>query len=139
LYFSTNKQEVLTPLLAEIRKTLSREKHPFLTINEQKTLFSSRKRRKVVTGLVLTPEGSVSVGQPRIRYVRSLVFQSLQGRLSPEQTASLRGMLAYIQSVDPGVLARMRAKFSQKFPPDAVASILPADGVSTASPAPSSR
>jgi RNA-directed DNA polymerase len=138
LYFSTNKQETLSPLLAEIRKMLSREKHPSLTVNEQKTAFSSRKRRKVVTGLVLTPEGAVSVGRDKIRHVRSLVFQGMQGKLSPEEMASLRGMLSYIQSVDSDVVERMRAKFTKKFSGHLVTSILPADKSDISSEGPSS-
>jgi retron-type reverse transcriptase len=126
VYFSTNHRDVLAPLLEELREKLKHQKYPTLTINDQKTVFTSRKRKKIVTGLVVTPEGSLSLGRQKIRHLRSLVFRSIQGGLPPEQANYLRGMLAYARSVEPELIDRLRQKFHKKFGLDAIAPLLSA-------------
>jgi RNA-directed DNA polymerase len=124
VYFSTNHRDVLAPLLEEVRKKLKLQKHPALIINEQKTVFTSRKRRKTITGLVVTPDGSVSLGRQKIRHLKSMVFRSIRGELSPEEENYLRGMLAYVRSVEPKLIERLREKFRKKYGADKVASLL---------------
>lgn len=129
LYFSTSKPDVLAPLLKDLRKTLKQQKHPRLVINDPKTVFASRKRRKVVTGLVVTPEGNVSLGRQKIRHLRSLVFRSIQGPLPISEMNYLRGMLAYARSIDPQLIERLRDKFRKKFGLDVIALLLGDDSV----------
>jgi len=126
LYFSTNQRNVLSPLLEKLREELRRQRHPTLIINEQKTVFTSRKRRKIVTGLVVTPDGSLSLGRQKIRHLRSLVFRSFQGEMSPEMEKYLKGMLAYARSIEPDLIDRLREKFQKKYGVDVIARLLSA-------------
>jgi len=111
LYFSTNEGNVLERVLNDLKADLGQRPYPVLRINEEKTVFTSRKRRRLVTGLVLTPAGTISLGRHRKRVIKSLVYRNSQGRLQPEQVASLKGMLAYAQSVEPSFIERLRRKY----------------------------
>jgi RNA-directed DNA polymerase len=111
LFFSTSQPNILQDVLTELRRNLARRRSPSLRINEDKTAFSSRKRKRLVTGLVLTPTGEVSLGRHRKRFIKSLVFRSTQHQLRPEELASLRGMLSYVKSVEPSFIERLRNKY----------------------------
>ena len=60
--------QIITPILASLE-------YPKLKINDAKTIFSSKKNNRHVTGLVLTNENKVSLGRERKRYIRSLVYK----------------------------------------------------------------
>ena len=111
LYFSTNDHGVLEGLLADLRRYITDRASPVLRINERKTVFTSRKRRRLVTGLVLTPTGAVSLGRHRKRFIKSLVFKNSTESLTPEQRLSLMGLLAYAQSIEPAFIDSLRNKY----------------------------
>jgi RNA-directed DNA polymerase len=111
LYFSTNRPNILAPLLADLRADLRQRKSPVLQINDQKTVFTSRKRRKLVTGVVITPQGDLSLGRKRKRYIRSLLFRLSQGKLSAEQQNYLRGFISYAKSVEPSFIVSLERKY----------------------------
>jgi RNA-directed DNA polymerase len=71
----------------------------------------SKKRSRRVTGLVLSNEGRVSLGRDQKRTIRAAVHHFLMGRLDKEQSSWLRGMLAFVNSVEPEYLDRLRAKY----------------------------
>ena len=111
LYFSTNSRDILGPLFADLRQDLQHRQSPRLRINEAKTVFTSRKRRKLVTGLVITPTGEVSLGRARKRFIKSLTFRNSRAQLSPEMAQSLYGTLAYARSVEPSFVDALRRKY----------------------------
>jgi len=111
LYFSTNRPNVLSTILTELQADLASRESPRLTINNVKTAFTSRKRRRLVTGLVLTSDRHVSIGRAAKRRVRSLIFQHGRGGLKSEEAASLRGLISYVRSVDLPFIAALQRKF----------------------------
>jgi RNA-directed DNA polymerase len=111
LYFSTNERGVLEVALADLKRDLRQRHSPVLQINEEKTVFTSRKRRKLVTGLVLTPEGTVSLGRKKKRFLRALIHRKAQGQLPDADLSFLRGSLAYARSVEPEFLERLLRKY----------------------------
>jgi RNA-directed DNA polymerase len=102
-------------LLAEAEKMVAalceRMQSPHLTLNHAKTVRVSKKRARRVTGLVLANDGQVSLGRDLKREIRATVHHFLTGKLSKEETLRLRGMLAYVKSVEPNFLNRLRAKY----------------------------
>jgi RNA-directed DNA polymerase len=74
LYFSTSQPNVLESIFAALKVDLAGRK-PAFTINAQKTVFTSRKRKRLVTGLVLTSDRSISLGRQRKRFIKSLSVQ----------------------------------------------------------------
>lgn len=111
LYFSTNHPKVLEGLLGELRQYLGALNSPALLINQQKTAFSSRKRRRLAAGLVLTSDRRISVGRQKKRMIKSLVWKLKNGALQRGQVASLRGWISYLRSVEPMFVLALQRKY----------------------------
>ena len=111
LFFSTNTPNLLTDVLQLIRSDLRDRKSPHLALNQHKTVFTSKKRRRLITGLVLTSDGRLSVGRAKKRSIRTLIYLYSKGKLDPGQVSYLRGYLAFLYSIEPDFLARIRIKF----------------------------
>lgn len=127
IYCSSNTANVLAPLLERIRADVAKLTTPRLTINNAKTAFTSRKRRRLVTGLVLTPERRVSLGRQRKRYIRSLVFRYKTEKLGGSERAYLRGFISYAQSVDAAFVANLTRKYGRPII-DAIRRVSPPKG-----------
>lgn len=100
LALSTNHPNVLSDALAEIRAICMDLKYPRLTINEEKTVFTSKKHNRTLTGLVLANDGKVSIGRDKKREIRALAKNYEQGNLDPERAAYLSGILSFTLSID---------------------------------------
>ena len=111
LFLSTNKPNRLTGLFELISKDLSQRQFPKLAINQRKTVFTSRKRRRVVTGLTLTSDGNVSIGRAKKRRIRSMIYRYTKGQLSVEDISFLRGYIAFVNGVEPDFNRRLGEKF----------------------------
>ncbi len=111
LYFSTNRPNVLHPLLQQIEVYLASMRSPRLSLNDAKTEFASKKRKCVVTGLILTPSKKISIGRKKKRAVKSMVFRFQQGALEANRHTYLQGYLSFIGSVEPTFLDSLRRKF----------------------------
>jgi len=109
--FSTDQRNALTDMLVRLRADIARRESPRLRLNEDKTVFTSRKRLRLITGLVLTPTKRISVGRARKRKVKSMVFRFTRGLLSDREKVSLRGIVSYIRSVEPSFIDALRQKY----------------------------
>ena len=114
IYFSTNRPSILRKLLSDLKEDLLERQSPGLTLNNSKTIFSSRKRKRVVTGLVVTPDRQLSLGRERKRAIRTQIFLYSQDRLSPEQAKSLQGFLSFARAVEPIFITRLRGKYGNE-------------------------
>lgn len=70
-----------------------------------------RKAKRVVTGLVLTPDRLISLGRDRKRAIRTKVYLYQIGKLSVEETTSSKGLLAFANDVEPRFISALRHKF----------------------------
>ena len=91
-----------------VKGLLSDLQYPRLTLNAAKTVRASRAGKRVVTGLVLTPEGTVSIGRDRKRQIRAMYHQSLSKELSEKEAQRLSGLLAFAESIEPGFCQRLK-------------------------------
>jgi RNA-directed DNA polymerase len=114
LAFSTNRPNVLAEILEIVKKALVEQASPRLRINFDKTIFASRKRRRVVTGLILTPEKKVSIGRDKKREIKALCYQFGKGSLSVDAASYLRGYLSYVNSVEPAFIESLRDKYGSE-------------------------
>lgn len=114
LTFSTNRSDVLETCEKEVGRVLKKIKYPKLTINEQKTVFSSKKTMRRVTGLILSSEGKVSLGRDKKRLLRSQIHYFQKRKLSAIEAETLRGHLAYAHAVEPSFLERMKRCYGDK-------------------------
>lgn len=100
LAFSTSQANVLEDVTGFVSGLCLTLRYPRLTLNSDKTVFTSKKYRRQLTGLILSNDGRVSLGREKKRLIRSMANRYGKGELSPEQQANLRGWLAFAMSVD---------------------------------------
>lgn len=107
LAFSTDTPGVLQDIEKTVRGLLELLPYPRLRINKTKTINVSRRHRRTLVGLVLTPTGAISLGRDRKRSIRAAVHAFARGTLSSEEVRSLQGMLAFVMSSEPTYLDRL--------------------------------
>jgi hypothetical protein len=111
LFFSCGEPNVLQEVPAMIERRLGLMDRSRLRLNAGKTIHSSKKGRRVVTGLRLTSEDRVSLGREFKRSLRTKVHLATQGSLPPTEIGTLRGLLAFAKDVEPDLLIRLRVKY----------------------------
>lgn len=110
LFFSCGVPGVLSLAEERIKRVIAGLAVPAgLRVNEEKTRHRSRKGKQVVTGVVLTSQGGLSVGRDLKRVLRAQVHQLPS--LSNEERSKLAGMLAYVHSVEPDFVSRLRSRY----------------------------
>lgn len=95
----------------EIRSIVESQKNPRLTFNEKKRGIYGPGQRRMVTGLVITPNGKISIGRDRKRLITAMVHSVKTGIASGEQILKTKGYLAFAISAEPGFVERMRNKY----------------------------
>ena len=99
LAFSSNTPNVLCKVVQYVEDF--KLDYPIkLTINHDKTVFTSRKFNRTLTGLVLSNDGKVSIGREKKRRLRAMAHQAKLGLLSDKKIEQLRGHIAFLKSVD---------------------------------------
>lgn len=111
LYFSSNTPNLMSSTYEMIEKALSTLHSPQLSINKKKTYNTSKRHKKLVTGLVITPQNSVSIGREKKREIKSLVNSFIYGTLPLEKLARLKGMLSFVYSVEPQFIGSLVQKY----------------------------
>ncbi len=94
LYFSTDQPRVLSGVLDRVRTDLGPRLSPKLTINDTKTVFTSRKRRRLITGLILTADKRVSL-PPLLSTHKIARLQALVLRVVRRTAKVPSGVIAY--------------------------------------------
>jgi len=85
--------------------------YPGLTINPDKTVFSSKKHNRHVTGITITNEGKASIGHKKKREIKSMTYQVGSGETSPVELRKLKGLLAFVRSVEPEFYDKLKTKY----------------------------
>jgi len=111
LVFSTDHKNTSKSFLVGLRKIIAETENPRLELNEQKTLYMSRNCRRAVTGLIIGPDGSLSIGRKRKRYIRKLLQDYRNEKLSEKEVHHLQGHLAFILDVEPDFFSRLCLKY----------------------------
>jgi RNA-directed DNA polymerase len=111
LYFSSSQSGALYHLCKETERVIAETVSPKLIINRKKTYHGSRKRRMVVTGLRITPDAKVSVGRDLKRKIRVFAHKARNKTLGKQELGWLRGMLAYVSSIEPDYVKRISARY----------------------------
>ncbi len=108
LAFSTTQPNVLSGVANLVAKVVDKLEYPTLRINVKKTVHASRASRRVVTGIVITPEGELSVGRDRKRLIRSMWHRASLGLLSVDEVDKLNGLVNFVESIEPGYINKLR-------------------------------
>ncbi len=111
LTFSAKRAGNLSCVEQTLRKKLKEMATPRLRLNEEKTVLVTKKFRRVVTGLVLSDSGAVSLGRERKREIRAMVHHYISGKIAEEEIAKLSGILAFVNAVEPVYLEHLMDKY----------------------------
>jgi hypothetical protein len=106
----TNRGIVLQKVLDKLNEL----PFPRLEINNKKTVFGSKAHRRMVTGLIISNDGEVSLGRERKRNIRAQIHRFITGKLSDKEQVKLRGMLAFSRNIEPNFIRRMEKKYGHK-------------------------
>jgi RNA-directed DNA polymerase len=113
LYFSTSYPNVLESLELEVSEIVSTCDLPgYLQVNRTKTRHLSKKRRRTVTGLVISSTGQVTIGRKRKRYIRAQIHRF--GTLEAHQQRSLAGLLAFARDIEPEFINALILKYGHQ-------------------------
>lgn len=113
LYFSTNESNQLS----EILKYIQNYTFPFtlkLKINPQKNIFTSKKHKRLITGLTITTEGEVSVGRKKKSYIKSLIYKYKNNDIKTAELEYVKGYLSFLMSIEPEYIKLLKNKYSEK-------------------------
>lgn len=108
LALSTNDSKQLDAALATVKSICKTIIYPRLTINDEKTVFTSKKYNRTLTGLVLTNNGEVSLGREKKRLIRAMAHRYKENKLDTEDVQKLKGLLAFAVSIEPNFLSSIR-------------------------------
>jgi len=94
-----------------LKAKLARNAGLRLSFNEKKRGLYGPGELRMVTGLVLTPEGDVSIGRMRKREIHSLVHKFSLGNQDYSETLRAKGLVAFSMSAEPGFLQSLEQKY----------------------------
>lgn len=106
IFVSARSVSDVLALEANVRQGL--KKHaPFLQVNEPKVRRFSRRSRVRICGVNISSTRDISVGRDTKKLLRAKLDWAIKGRLDEVQLRSLQGWLAYMDSIEPGYVARL--------------------------------
>ena len=114
LTFSSSERNVLEKFPEIVLKLLNNLEYPKLKINKAKTVFASKAGNRTVTGITLNSDGELSVGRDRKRLVGAMYHRYRLGSLSEKDVQRLFGLLAFVDSIEPGFSAKLKRKHDSK-------------------------
>lgn len=111
---SANDAEALMRFESICRRVVSKMTSPRLSFNEEKRGMYFSGQRRMVTGLVLTPTSSVSIGRERKREISALFHRANLGQLDADKVARLKGLVGFCLANEPEFISRMRSKYGNR-------------------------
>lgn len=111
LTFSAPRTGFLQGVQSIVAKTIREIKSPSLVINGDKTRFVTTKFGRHVTGLTISLDGRVTAGQFRKRQIRAGIHNFGKGELDEAATVRLSGLIAFVNSVEPGFIQRLKDRY----------------------------
>lgn len=114
LFVSARGPNALEGISAEIENISRNYEHVFLRINRRKTAYLSRRYKRSITGLVITPDHKVSIGRARKREIKSMVYNFLNGDLEGEDLSRLRGLVAFAMDAENSFFQSLRNKYGEE-------------------------
>ncbi|HEM6892050.1 MULTISPECIES: retron St85 family RNA-directed DNA polymerase [Providencia] len=111
LTFSTTKKGILFDIPKIVREILNEVNLKSIKINHEKTIFSSKKFNRHVTGITITNDGGLSLGREKKRILRSKIHHYICGVLPDVEILKLRGELGYAKFIEPSFFKAMVNKY----------------------------
>ncbi|MFN3935271.1 MAG: retron St85 family RNA-directed DNA polymerase [Parvibaculum sp.] len=100
IFISSFGPDRLSGMMDVVSGLIRQHRFVNLRIAEKKTAELSRKYRRSITGLVVTPDRRVSLGRERKRKIKSLVHRYREGQLPVDQIGHISGLVAFAYDVE---------------------------------------
>ncbi|MCH4292894.1 retron St85 family RNA-directed DNA polymerase [Shewanella sp. 3B26] len=114
LFFSTRKSDELSQVAGFIKEILRTMYRGRLKINDAKTIHTSKKNKRLVTGVVLSSEDKLSIGREKKRFYSSMIHKFTLKLLDGDEIHKLQGYLSHAKNIEPLFISRMEKKYGHK-------------------------
>ncbi len=114
LFISARVPNTLEHISRQVAEACANTPCANLAINHHKTAYLSKRYRRSITGLIITPDGNVSVGRQRKREIKSLVHLYTLNKLEKIKLQELQGLVAFVKGVDFAFYAALRKKYGDE-------------------------
>lgn len=106
--FTPNQLDKIGPVITECKRNI-----PYLRLrlNHQKTAYLSKKYRRTITGVVITPQHSLSIGRHRKREIKSLIHDWIKDDIDATKLLYLKGLFAFAIDIEPDFETRLERKY----------------------------
>ncbi|WP_145249046.1 retron St85 family RNA-directed DNA polymerase [Pseudomonas oryzihabitans] len=111
LTLTTRNKDVLFSMPEFIAGLCQQIEYPRLQINSEKTVFSSKKHNRHVTGIVINNKNELSLGREKKRFIKSYIYRFSSDELSSVEIIQLRGLLAFAKHVEVSFYNALIAKY----------------------------
>ncbi len=109
--FEPGKLEGVEALIVKSKRDIP---HLRLRLNHQKTAHLSKKYSRKVTGVVITPQHTLSIGRERKREVKALIHRWIKGEIDIEKFSYLKGLFAFAIDIEPQFERRLEEKYGKE-------------------------
>ena len=114
IFISSYHPGELVEVVDTIRECIAVYPYARLRLNHAKTTYLSRRYKRTITGIVITPSNCLSVGRQSKRRIKGLIWRRDHGGISPEDQVYLAGYLAFLNDVEPTFLDSLVRKYGAK-------------------------
>ena len=114
LFVSATAQGALTEVEDKVAELSAAFPYADLELNRDKTAHLSRKYRRSITGLTVTPTQTLSIGRDRKTRLKSDIYAYSKGTLQPEERSRTAGMVAFVRDVEPSFYDTLVRKYGHK-------------------------
>ena len=109
IVFSNNSKTNCKDFVEGLKNLVSELKSPRLSLNDKKTIFMPKGNRRIITGLIITPDKKISIGKERKNHINFLIREFLNGNYKNKN--KLKGLLAFVLDVEPDFYNRLHKKY----------------------------
>jgi len=113
IWISSNNIAASQKSIDYVISVLQKE-YPSQKLNEKKTYLCSRKGKRIITGLTVTPEGNVVIPHTKKRYIRSLIYAYTLQKVDDKTIKYIKGYISFIKDVEPSFLNSLLIKYGEK-------------------------
>ncbi len=114
LFISASEAGRLADVEAEVERLAGSFVFGRLALNRDKTAHLSRKYHRSITGLVITPTGSISIGRDSKVQIKSAVHAYSKGKLDPGERGRAAGKVAFVKDVEPQFYDTLIRKYGRE-------------------------
>ncbi|MFM5736570.1 retron St85 family RNA-directed DNA polymerase [Aeromonas hydrophila] len=114
LTFSSNTKGILFPVPDEVRLRLDSTGYGSILINTEKTIFTSKKHNRHVTGITISNDSTPSIGRQRKRNLSAAIHRFSLEKMTEKEIEKLKGDLSFAFFVEPEFKVRMKQKYGEE-------------------------